>query len=170
MFHLLFLLSLFLTGGAAGLGDDDFAAREAASARLTSWRLAALPCLWDAETSADPEVRRRAADAAEAILRPFPAARRVAPLWQAWRMVYEPGDCKPSCELDAWQTAELRDGGAALYLDILDVGAESDFCTYAECGAAERMIDRGEYNPMDARDRVLRLRLYARGQFVSEPP
>jgi hypothetical protein len=139
-------LSILLTGGAADLGSDDFDAREQASRRLTAHGVLALPVLWDAERSADAEVRRRAEEVESAVLPAW--TRRLRPLYRAWALIHD-GDGP----LDAFQLEELREGGAAVFLDVLDVAEAEGLVEEGGYGGAatrRNIIRDGKYCPDDA--------------------
>jgi hypothetical protein len=162
MFPLLLLSQLLSGGGAADLASDDYAVREAASARLIRHGLFALPILHEAASSNDAEARWRAEAATAVVLRRY-GADRLPLYWTAWRLIYEDGTYQGPERLDAWQTAEFKDGGARIYLAILDIADAAKLTGGVDHGQERRSIEGGNYTPWDALRIVERLRLEARG-------
>ena len=154
MYGLLSLLSGFLAGGAAGLGADAFDAREAASARLARAGALALPVLWQAEQSDDPEVRFRA-QRLLAASRSARIVRRAGLLLRTHALVC----CGRARELDAWQVVELIDGGPPLW-EALDELVQAEWPEAGYSPWHYHLVSN--FNPRGMIDHVNAVRRFAR--------
>lgn len=139
-------LSMCVTGGYEDLADSEYATREQESRRLASYGLLALPTVWAAAGSTDPEVRWRGRAAADSILRP---RRRQLNRLLAARLLLSTGPAFLSRE----QAEQVREACPELCDGLEDVG-----------GALFCGVTCGRENRDDAVGFVCVLRHWLRGQ------